>query len=445
MNTYQVIHHTAEDFARLVKFDADIPLGLFVIGGNNKNGKTSSVETLLYNLYGGKLPPFPVRKGASEARLSTVIDTPTGKLTVKRTIKPDGKVTATITNEDGMSSSPKTLLDSMLGDASADPLEFTRLTPKAMVEEVKRTFGLDTSDLDQEESEAFSARTLQNSRVRDIKGKADLFTPRREELDAAPDEALSISALTAELQLVHEHNKEGDRLKNIAVTAGYKAREAARRIEDAQKAITDLEAELTRAKETLASQIEDEKPIGAAANEADAAAEGFGFKDTEGLSSKIADAETINERVRTKQQRATLRKEHAEAVKAADDLTARIDAARLAKKKRIEALKMPVEGLAFEDDEAGALTLMYNDLPFERASSAEQLCVSVPMAFAANRKLKFAYIKDGSLLDDESLALVAKLTAECGAQLIMERVGHGSECDVILVDGESIIPEKATV
>lgn len=437
MSTYQVIHHTAEDFARLVKFDADIPPGLFVIGGNNAHGKTSVIETLLYNLYGGKLPPYPVHKGAGEARIETTVKTPNGTFRVKRRIKADGKVEATITNEDGMSSSPKALLDQWLGSASADPLEFTRLPPKARVEEVKRIFGLDMSDLDRRETEAFAARTIANSRVRDIAGKADLFNPRKAELDAAPDEAISISVLTAELKAVHEHNRTGELLRSAATTSGYKASEAARRIEDAQKAIAALEAELSRATETLASQIEDKKLIDAAAAEADAAALAFDFKDAAELSEKIAGAETVNERVRIKQQREELRRDYAEAVAAADKLTAEIEGARLAKKEQIAALKMPVEGLAFEVDESGDLTLMYKGLPSERASSAEQICISVPMAFAANRKLKFAYIKDGSLLDDESLALIGRLTSECGGQLVLERVGHGAECNVVLVDGES--------
>lgn len=120
----------------------------------------------------------------------------------------------------------------------------------------------------------------------------------------------------------------------------------------------------------------------------------------------------------------------------------KLPACPVRKKQRVASCKMPVDGLAFEVTDEGKLTLTYKGLPFDRASSAQQLCVSVPLVFAKDRKLKFAYIKDGALLDDESLALVARLTAECGGQLIMERVGHGRECDVILVDGESVKPSE---
>ena len=55
---------------------------------------------------------------------------------------------------------------------------------------------------------------------------------------------------------------------------------------------------------------------------------------------------------------------------------------------------------------------------------------------ALNPTLKFAMIKDGSLLDDESLGDFARIATERGFQLFVERVGEGQECTVVISDGE---------
>ncbi|MGI9420342.1 MAG: hypothetical protein ACR2RA_21165, partial [Geminicoccaceae bacterium] len=68
----------------------------------------------------------------------------------------------------------------------------------------------------------------------------------------------------------------------------------------------------------------------------------------------------------------------------------------------IEAVKMPIDGLGLGD---GVVTL--NGIPFDQVSTAEQMRTSVALAMAANPTLKVIRIKDGSLLDDDSLAMIA--------------------------------------
>ena len=72
----------------------------------------------------------------------------------------------------------------------------------------------------------------------------------------------------------------------------------------------------------------------------------------------------------------------------------------------------------------------------EQASSAEQTRVAVAIGLALNPELPVVLIRDGSLLDDDSLAEVAKQAAAAGAQVWLERVGKGVECSVIIEDGE---------
>ena len=57
------------------------------------------------------------------------------------------------------------------------------------------------------------------------------------------------------------------------------------------------------------------------------------------------------------------------------------------------------------------------------------------MGFAANPKLRIVLIRDGSLLDEQSLAAVSAMAEQYDAQVWMERVGEGKEVSVVIKDG----------
>ncbi len=58
------------------------------------------------------------------------------------------------------------------------------------------------------------------------------------------------------------------------------------------------------------------------------------------------------------------------------------------------------------------------------------------LGLAMNPKLKVLLIKDGSLLDEDNLAMISKMAEKAGGQIWIERVGLGKEMTVILEDGE---------
>jgi len=85
--------------------------------------------------------------------------------------------------------------------------------------------------------------------------------------------------------------------------------------------------------------------------------------------------------------------------------TERLAAIEAEKAKLLRQAKFPIEGLAFT-----AAGVTFNGQPFNQASAAEQLRVSVAMGAAMQPKLKVALVRDGSLLDNDSLA--ARIRAE---------------------------------
>src|SRR5690606_15287184 len=100
------------------------------------------------------------------------------------------------------------------------------------------------------------------------------------------------------------------------------------------------------------------------------------------------------------------------------------------KAKAIAAANLPVPGLSFDAD---AVTL--NGVPFDQGSDAEQLRASVAIAAALNPKLRVIRIRDGSLLDEDGLQLVAELAEQQDMQVWIERVDASGKVGFVIDDG----------
>jgi predicted ATP-dependent endonuclease of OLD family len=89
------------------------------------------------------------------------------------------------------------------------------------------------------------------------------------------------------------------------------------------------------------------------------------------------------------------------------------------------------DGISF--DEFGVLL---NGLPFTQASTGEQLRVSVAVGMALNPRLRVIFIRDGSLIDDAGLALIAELAQKNDYQVWLETVHSKDPTAVVIEDGE---------
>jgi hypothetical protein len=102
------------------------------------------------------------------------------------------------------------------------------------------------------------------------------------------------------------------------------------------------------------------------------------------------------------------------------------------KANALKAAQFPVPGLGLSDD-----GVTFGGFPFGQAASSEQLRVSVAIGLALNPTLKVLLIRNGNMLDEESLAAVAKQAEEASAQLWVEWVGtDASEVSVMIENGE---------
>ena len=115
----------------------------------------------------------------------------------------------------------------------------------------------------------------------------------------------------------------------------------------------------------------------------------------------------------------------------ADELTERMRSREASKREAIKAAEMPIPGIGF-----GESSVTYNGIPLDQASDAEKLRVSVSIAMAANPKLRVLRIKDGSLLDDDNLALIAGMAEAKDYQVWIERITSTDPMAIVMEDGE---------
>ncbi len=102
-------------------------------------------------------------------------------------------------------------------------------------------------------------------------------------------------------------------------------------------------------------------------------------------------------------------------------------------KKKADALakvKFPIDGLGFDDS-----GVTFYGVPFVQASAAEQLRVSAALAMATDPELRILQVRDGSLLDSDSMAVLEELAAEHDFQVWVEVVDESGSLGIVIEDG----------
>jgi DNA repair exonuclease SbcCD ATPase subunit len=408
----KIVQFTAENVKKLRAVQIKPDGSLIVIGGKNAQGKSSVLDAIMAAL-GGKsyVPEKAVREGAKKG----FVELDLGDLTVRRTFTASGGGTLTVSTKDGAKySGPQKMLDALVGKISFDPLAFARMSEKDQINVLRSLTGLDFSDLQK------SFETIYQER-RDINRDIKKLEAQLQGMDV-PDgsealEPVSIVDLVDELKKAQEQNRANDRIREELSTVT----EDLMHLEERKKALlAELEEVTDRIKQAELTHQELLKKV-----------DGLQDIDVAAIQEKIEAAESINEQVKQYLQKRDILTQLEELRSQAEEKTKQLQDIEKEKRKRIEAVKLPVPGLFFDDE-----GIVYNGVPFSQASDAEKLRVSVALGLAMNPKLKVLLVKEGSLLDEDNLKLIAEMAEEAGAQVWLERVGEGKEMSVIIEDGQ---------
>jgi DNA repair exonuclease SbcCD ATPase subunit len=382
-----------------------------VIGGRNGQGKTSVLDSIEYALGGKPDVAQPIRRGESNARV--VVETE--DLVVTRVFTAGGsrlEVQGKAGELRHVIKSPQALLDKLVGKLAFDPLAFSRMDAKAQVETLKALVGVDFAKLDEERRNAYDERTSINRAIKALRAQADGMPNHPD----APAEEVSVSELAEELERRTEQNRTNDEKRRKVTAAAQSVADIEREIEEIRKRLdteTERLAEAAKKHESwkkLADGLEDAKP--------------------EEIRDQMRNAEAVNGMVRENQKRISILAQVERKESEAKAYTDRIAAIDSEKGEALAKANFPVDGLAFDEN-----VVTFGGIPFTQCSSAEQLRVSVAMGLSLHRDLKLLLIRDGSLLDADSLRMVEEMAKEADATIMIERVGDGEEVSVVIEDG----------
>lgn len=419
----RIIQLTAQNIKRIKAIDITPEKHMNVIGGKNAAGKSSVLDLIMAGLAGGKhLPEVAIREGQEKGFVEIEIgdvDEETGEMkraefTVRRTFTASGGGSLTVTAKNGdRKTSQQAFLDAHMGRVFFDPLKFAR-DVSSQVPTLQALVGLDFTAHEAERSMAYQRRTASNSRLKDAKARlAGISEPT----EIAP-ERVSIQDLLDRIDQAQNANRD----RSIQLE---EYRQADKRLLNDKELLEDRLSEIKVLQDCIATQ---EAEISKRSDLPDSIP-------TEGLKKQIRSAEETNERVRVFEemdfQISQLTAEIKKQGQLSQEATTEIDRLDATKRKAIDDAGLPVEGLSF-----GPSSVLYNDLPFSQASDAETVRVSTAIGMATNPILRLMLIREGSLLDDDNLALIGEMAIEEDYQIFVERVGHGPETTIIMVDGE---------
>lgn len=429
----KIVRLEAENFKRLQAVEIEPDGNMVVIGGKNGQGKSSVLDAIWVALKGrGANPPKPIRDGEEKATIQLDL----GELIVTRTFvqKEGEKYTDNLRierpNGDRIMKTPQDVLDALIGEVGFDPFDFVQQKPDRQAEILMEMVPLsvDLDELAEQDASDFARRRDVNRDIQQLEGQL-AGIPEEVVPDQMPDRAALV-----------------DRLASASETNMAIERERSQRAEDRRSVERGLEGAaakrherdqlLERAERLAREAAEMEDAARVETERLDALPPLDQPVDTADLQDRIAQADQLV-RVKERQDRRAEIKARIEELRAeSQGFTDAMAARTVARDKALTEAQMPIEGLGFRIGDNGKPMVTYEGLPFteDQISTAAALRVSTAIAMAANPTLRVLRIRDGSLLDDDSMAQLAELVRDNDYQLWIERVGTGG-VGIVIEDG----------
>lgn len=424
----KILQFTAEHFKRLQVVEITPNGNIVEITGKNGSGKSSTLDAIEAALAGGKMAAVPVRKGQKSARIQVSLGDEKVELVVERVFNAEtGQSNITVSTGTGArKTGPQQILNALLGELTFDPLAFTRMKAAEQFDALRRLVKLDVDfdELDGLNTRDINLRTEAGRAARALRAQAEGIIVA----DGLPDEPVNTKEILDELQGVANHNSAIEREalsradKNKQVNEHFAAAKALRDEAAELRRQADMRERAGADREALAGELRDRIAALPPLPE---------LKDAAEVRARLTAAEDTNVKIAARLRRTALDGQAVAKEAEVEALSQAIEGRRQAKADAIRSAQMPIDGLGFGDKH---VTL--NGLPFDQASTAEQLRVSVAIAMAANPTLRVLRIKEGSFLDGDAMKLLAGMAAERDYQVWIESVMPHDGPVIVMEDGK---------
>lgn len=393
---------TVENFKGVREITLSPEGSLVVIAGGNGAGKSSFIDAFveLFDPKGTRLTPMPIREGEEEAR-AEFVDTDLDIRVVRTWKKNDAGRLEVFALDGAKYSKPAEVVAKLTGGLIFDPVAFLNLDEKkqrdALLAKVDLPF-----DIDEVAREKADAEGRRLEAGRDVKRLEGALASLPKPVAGTPSEEASAGEIIAKLQFAEEQNTETRTARDLAVSATAR--------------VSRLKAELAEAEKELL-RLED---LGSRE-----------LLNTDRLRAQLASVEETNAAVRSSRERERVAADLAAARAAQAAAQNDIDDIEAQKAAGLAAASFPVDGLSV--DESG---VTFEGIPFAQVNSAMRRRVAFAIATAGNSDLRLVIVKDGDLLDSESLAAIRSLADERSFTVLVERDRDESrQIGFMIVDG----------
>ena len=383
--------------------------GLTIIGGKNRQGKSSVLDAIAWALGGNKYKPSQAANADSTIppRLKVIMDN--GLVVERKGKNSDLKVTDPEGQKGGQQ-----LLDSFVEELAINLPKFMEATGKEKANTLLQIIGVgpQLAELEQKEKSLYQER-LYVGRTADQKEK---FAAEQPYYPDAPEEPVSASELIREQQEILARNGQRQQWAREydKILADLEKNENA--IDAYERALRDLKKE----RETLESKRK-------AAEKTPAELK---MESTEELERSIDNIELINRKVRANLDKAKAEEDAKQYRDQYTELTNAIEDVRKQKTSLLDSADLPLPGLSVKDGE-----LIYNGQQWDNMSSAEQMIVSTSIVRKLNPKCGFVLLDKLEAMDLDTLKEFGAWLEQEGLQAIATRVSTGDECSIVITDG----------
>lgn len=392
--------------------------GMTVVTGKNGAGKSSLIDAVFYALKPEGVS-MPIHESANRCVIKLSIGDSTKGYIIERTVTESGKYLK-VTGSDGKSmASPQTFLNSLFGEM-VDPEAFLRMKPRDQCDALRLACNCDTRALDMSYKQLFDARTAVNRQLdQDEKALNEIGDVKM------PIEAKSAAGITTQLNAAHEiirifdgYVSKAKTLKDEIETIKPSLQKLSDQILKLQGELSDAKMEILSREDQIARLREKVVEIKDDYKQANSDVGSLGAEmQTIDEHNKLAVEIEASNKWREKMMESR-NKNHTEVVRLNDEM----EAIKLEKKTLLELADYPVEGMIVEGD-----SIFVNDIPFNDVNTAERIKIATHVAMAQNPALKMIIVRNGSMLDEESLAVIQEVASERDYQIIVEKVSSKQE------------------
>jgi len=395
-----------ENYKNIELAELELDSKMNIISGKNGAGKSSVIEAMIDAIKGkqslGKNPERKINKGKDKA----VIQLETNELYITRTITPKD-VYLKAERIDGKPVT-QTDLNNLFEESTIQITKMLHLSPKEQIDFVKEIAKIDTSEVENKYKQVYDERTFDNRMLKQKKAILDDLgeVPKVKSVDS-----MEIS-----------NGLQEALAKNAAITKKItRKKELRAKMDDTTLKIVEIQAALKKQEEYLKDLQRQEIEIVETEEM---------LIDTTEFSKKLEQADEINRQAR---KYAEYKKISIEVMQAKKKVEKRNDDLENLLKEReaiIANANLPFNGIEFDKN----LGVVIKRIPFSEHSTAEKISIMAKIYAKQNPLLKVIYIKDGSLLDNETMKEIVEDQELGDYQFLIELVGE-TENSIIIREG----------